>query len=250
MAAFHWLRPELAWRVMFWIGIMPALLVLYIRRRVREPEIFAEQARRGDEERSKFSDIFSAPLLRTTVLASVVVAGMQGGYYAITIWLPTLLQRQGFSVPSTGSYMFMVIGGSFVGYLVSAHVADYLGRRITIISFAACACGTLVLYSFLPLQHASIFLLGFPLGFSVSGTFSPIGAVLTELFPTRVRGSGQGFCYNVGRAVGAGCPAVVGFVSATMTLGKAVAIVAVCAYALMVVTLAILPETKGKKLEA
>jgi sugar phosphate permease len=78
--------------------------------------------------------------------------------------------------------------------------------------------------------------------------FSPVGAFFTELFPSRLRGSGQGFSYNFGRAVGALFPALVGYLSATMSLGHAIAAFAVSAYALMIVAVALLPETKGREL--
>ena len=90
--------------------------------------------------------------------------------------------------------------------------------------------------------------LGFPLGFFASGCFSPIGAFFTELFPTRLRGSGQGFSYNVGRAIGALFPTLVGYLGARMGLGHAICTFAVVAYLAMVVAATFLPETRGHDL--
>jgi hypothetical protein len=90
--------------------------------------------------------------------------------------------------------------------------------------------------------------LGFPLGFFASGYFSGMGAFLTELYPTRLRGSGQGFCYNFGRGIGALFPALVGYISAGMTLANAIAIFAVGAYGLFFLSAYALPETRGKVL--
>jgi MFS family permease len=95
-----------------------------------------------------------------------------------------------------------------------------------------------------------VLLLGFPLGFFASGSFSPIGAFFTELFPSRLRGSGQGFSYNLGRGVGALFPTLVGFLSVRLSLGKAIAIFAVSAYIVMILAVLMLPETKGKELHA
>jgi MFS family permease len=92
--------------------------------------------------------------------------------------------------------------------------------------------------------------LGFPLGFFLSGIFSGMGAFLSELFPSRVRGSGQGFCYNFGRAVGSLFPVVVGYLSNTMPLGEAIGIMAGGAYLIVVVAALTLPETRGKALVA
>jgi sugar phosphate permease len=95
-----------------------------------------------------------------------------------------------------------------------------------------------------------VLILGFPLGFFASGSFSPLGAFFTELFPTPVRGSGQGFAYNSGRGAGALFPALVGFLSNRVPLGKAIAVFALAAYALMILGVLFLPETRGRELRA
>jgi MFS family permease len=92
--------------------------------------------------------------------------------------------------------------------------------------------------------------LGFPLGFFVSGVFSGMGAMLTELFPTRMRGSGQGFCYNMGRAVGSLFPYAIGLTSHSMGLGESIGIFAATAYGVMILAALTLPETRGATLKA
>ncbi|MNT66754.1 Inner membrane metabolite transport protein YhjE [compost metagenome] len=91
-------------------------------------------------------------------------------------------------------------------------------------------------------------LLGFPLGFFLSGIFSGMGAYLTELYPSHIRGSGQGFSYNFGRAVGSVFPAMIGHMSATMSLGVAIGYLAAGAYGLVVIACLLLPETQGREL--
>ena len=102
------------------------------------------------------------------------------------------------SVMNTGGYLFVVIVGSFIGYMISAYLADALGRKRTLIIYAVCSFVTVWAYTYLPISNSVMLVLGFPLGFFASGAFSPIGAFFTELFPSRVRGSGQGFSYNCG----------------------------------------------------
>ncbi len=91
--------------------------------------------------------------------------------------------------------------------------------------------------------------LGFPLGFFASGLFSPIGAFFTELFPTRLRGSGQGFSYSFGRGIGALFPTLVGYLSARLGLGPAISTFAVFAYLTMILAVLLLPETRGRELQ-
>jgi MFS family permease len=253
---FAVLSPNMAWRAMFWIGLAPALLAVYVRKHVQEPEIFreAQAIQASDPSTAKhpnlaFLKIFSPEILRITALASIVALGAQGGYYAINTWLPLYLNARGLNVTHTGGYLLVVILGSFTGYLVSAHLADRLGRKLTLVLFAALSALTVFLYTAVPISNTATLLLGFPLGFFPSGSFSPMGAFFTELFPTAIRGSAQGFSYNLGRGVGALFPALVGYVAIHMRLGHAIAMFAVTAYLLMILGVLLLPETRGVDLE-
>jgi MFS family permease len=147
-------------------------------------------------------------------------------------------------VISTGAYLLIVIAGSFAGYLTSAHLTDRIGRRASLIVFAAGSFAAIAIYMVLPLGNSATLVLGFPLGFFPSGSFSPMGSFFTELFPTWLRGSAQGFSYNFGRAVGALFPTLVGYFSARVALGTAIAMFAGTAYAVMVLAVLMLPETR------
>ncbi|HYL15937.1 MAG TPA: MFS transporter [Terriglobales bacterium] len=249
---FSALPAAMAWRAMFWIGILPALLVFYIRRHVPEPEVYSK-TREIVQKRSpsQFLEIFGPSLLRITLLTSLMAIGAQGGYYAITTWLPTYLKTvRGLSVLNTGAYLIVVIIGSFTGYLIAAYLTDLLGRRRTLILYAMCSFLTVAAYTYLPISNQVMLALGFPLGFFASGSFSPMGSFLTELFPTRLRGSGQGFSYNFGRGIGALFPAFVGSLGGRIPLGRAIALFSVSAYLIMILAVALLPETRGRELSA
>lgn len=249
-AIFFSLLPEaVAWRALFWVGLAPALLIFYIRRHVKDADVFIATRRRVGARRASFLEIFSPRLLRTTVLTSLMASGMQGGYYAVTIWLPTYLKTvRGLSVIGTGGYLAVIISGAFAGYLTAAWLSDFMGRRNTFFLFAGCSALIAVTYTLLPMSDGQMLVLGFPLGFFVSGNFSGIGAYFTELFPSRVRGSGQGFAYNFGRGIGALFPALVGYLSASMPLGRAIGIFAGAAFGVVIIAVALLPETRGKHL--
>jgi MFS family permease len=246
VASFQLFPQELAWRVMFWIGILPALLIFYIRGRVAEPELFLRQSKKRD---LPFRQIFAGETLRHAILASFLSLGAQGGYYAIMTWLPVYLKNtHHLSVLDTGSHLAVVILGSFLGYLVSAWLTDRIGRRSTLILFALCSLATVCSYTFLFTDGSLMLWLGFPLGFFSSGSFSPMGSFFTELFPTVVRASTQGFVYNIGRGLGALFPALVGYLSSRLPLGTAIGLFSLSAYLLMTISALLLPETRGKKL--
>ena len=243
---FKFFPEAYAWRVLFFCGIAPALLVVFIRKNVSEPEVW-----KAAPERGRFLDIFGRDTLRTTLFASLLATGALGGYYAITAWLPTYLKTvRGLSVQGTGASFGVVIAGSFCGYLVSAHLSDALGRKRNFYLFSVGSIATVLLYTHVEFGAGTLLFLGFPLGFFASGIFSGMGAFFTELFPTRVRASGQGFSYNFGRGVGALFPSVVGFLSSTMPLGRAIGIFAAAAYAVLFLAALALPETRGKELSA
>ena len=254
--------PEVAWKILFWLGILPGLLVIYIRRNVAEPAIFTQmRAQRvraagvaatagSPARRGAFLDIFRPPLLRTTILATLLSTGMLGAYYSITTWLPTFLAKERhLSVGASTGYLLMVISGSLAGYLVSAWLTDAIGRRRGFILFAACAMVLILLYTRLPVA-GGMFLIGFPLGFFILGIFSGMGACLAELYPSAVRGSGQGFTYSVGRGIGGFCPSLIGVLSTRFPLGDTIAGFTVAAYALVIVSALAIPETRWRVLES
>jgi MFS family permease len=253
-AILYSLMPgEIAWRWMFAIGVLPALLVFYLRRYVAEPEIAAEAHARSAAtgERPALWEIFSGHIVKTTILAALMATGMQGGYYAVTFWVPQFLTKERhLSIVDSTGYLATLIIGSFIGYLVGAWLADRIGRRNLFLIFSLGAIAIVLLYTQLPLTNEILWVLGFPLGFFASGYFSGMGAFLTELYPTRLRGSGQGFCYNFGRGIGALFPFLVGALSATTSLSNAIAIFAVVAYALFFIAAFALPETRGRVLHA
>lgn len=245
---FSLLDPDTAWRVMFWTGALPALLVLYVRKNVQDaPDAAAK--RLTSPRRGGFTEIFKPGLGRTTFFASLLATGVQGGYYTLATWLPAYLKTErGLSVVGTGGYLTALISGAFTGYLSGGLLTDRLGRKRTIALFAVLSAACVLAYTHLPSgANGLLLVLSFPLGFSMSAIFSGFGSFLSELYPTAVRGTGQGFTYNVGRGVGAFFPTLVGFMAGSWGVGGALVFGAV-GYAIAVIALFGLPETRGKEL--
>jgi len=247
--AFSVLPESIAWRSLFWVGILPALLVLYVRKHVSEPQVFLVDTARRNIERPAIWVIFSPKMLRKTVLAALLCTGIQGGFYAMSTWLPAYLRiERHLSVFNTGAYLFVIIAGSFCGYVVGAYLADFWGRRRNFIMFSLLSMASVCLYLTLPLSDKQMLWLGFPLGFSSCGIFSGVGAYLTELYPSECRANGQSFTYNFGRGIGALFPSLVGMLSHTTSLATAIAIFSGAAYGVVLLMVLLLPETKGASL--
>ncbi|MEU0412450.1 MFS transporter [Streptomyces griseorubiginosus] len=237
-----------AWRVMFWTGALPALLVVWMRRRVQDaPEAVA--VREKSAGKGSFAAIFKPDLLRTTIFAGLLSTGVQGGYYTLATWVPTYLKSdRGLSVVGTGGYLAFLISGAFLGYLTGGYLTDRLGRRRNIWLFALLSAVCIVAYGNIPSGADTwLLVLGFPLGFCMSAIFSGFGSYLSELYPTAVRGSGQGFTYNTGRAVGAVFPTTVGFLADSWGVGGALVFGAI-GYGIAALALLGLPETRGREL--
>lgn len=245
-ALFSWLDADTAWRVMFTVGLLPALLVVYVRRSIPEP---ATRAPRSAGEKAPLIGIFAPEVLKTTLLASALGMGAHGGYYALMTWLPTYLKTERhLSVLSTGGYLAVIIFAFWCGCIASSQLIDRIGRRRNVSLFAVCCTVTVICYLLLPLSDTQILFLGFPLGFFAAGIPASLGALFNELYPAHIRGTGVGFCYNFGRIASAGFPVLVGYMSQSMPLGEAIGIDAAIAYGIVIATVLLLPETKGKSL--
>jgi MFS family permease len=242
------LPQSYAWRCLFLIGILPAVTTFFMRQNVDEPQVFTKAQTEGASSPSTLA-IFGPHLWWTTLRCSLLALGAQGGYYAISTWLPTFLQSERhITVLGSFSYLMIVVAGSFVGYVTSAFLNDAIGRRLGFIVFAIGSGVIVYTYTHLPVSDGIMMILGFPLGFFASGIFSGMGPLLTEMYPTEVRAAGQGFCYNVGRGFAAFFPTLVGLAASTIGLGNAIGVFAAGAYALVFVMALLLPETKGQEL--
>ena len=176
------------------LGILPALLILYVRSRVEDPEVYRESRKHKRDGEVPLKQILSGKLLKTTVFASLLATGIQGGYYAMFTWIPTYLKTErDLTIVGTSGYLFVVIAGAFLGYLTAGWVHDRIGRRKAFALFAALAGTSLVAYFLVPSgSNTTLLIVGFPLGFFASGCFSGFGSYLAELFPTQARATGEG----------------------------------------------------------
>jgi MFS family permease len=246
---FTLVEKDMAWRVLFALGLLPALLIIFIRRGVEEPPRSISK-----EERAPFfktlGGIFHRDVLRATLIGGLFGTGAHGGYAALTTFLPTYLREvRQLSVLGSSAYLAVIIIAFFCGCLASGLLSDRIGRRANVAIFASCCVATVLIYIFAPLSNEQMLVLGFPLGFFSAGIPASMAALFSELYPAGIRGTGVGFCYNFGRIVSAAFPFLVGFLSDRIGLGPAIGIDAAFAYSLVLVAVVMLPETRGKSFE-
>src|SRR6201997_1771138 len=249
-ALYASLPEAIAWRVLFAIGLLPAAFVFWIRRHIEEPDIF--QHTRRDRPSVGLGHLFAAfrgPHLWTTVKVTLMVAGAQGGGYALGIWMPTYLRTvRGLSATSTGGFLLVQILGALFGFLLGSYLSDAIGRKQHFLWSAILSFLFILFYMFVPMDNTALLFVGIPLFTIFLIKFPPMGPFMTELYPTSVRGTAQGFCYNAGRAIGSFLPTLVGFVSQSLPLGATIALFSASASGIMVVMLLLLPETRGRSL--
>jgi len=247
---FFTLMPEaLAWRALFWIGLLPALLVFWLRGNVSESAVFLRRKQAVPSGLGQVFEIFRPQHLATTLKVTALATGIKGATYSLLVWMPTYLKTvRHLSVIGTTGFTVVMIAGTFVGFILGAYLSDAVGRRATFFISAVASAAMLSIYMLLPLDNQTILVLGFPLGLASYMVFSPMGPYMTELFPTHIRGAGQGFCYNAGAGIGAVFPGLVGLLSAEFGMGKAITFFGLAGYGLMVLAILMLPETLGRPL--
>jgi MFS family permease len=189
--------------------------------------------------------IFTPGLRRVTMIGALLGLGAHGGFHALFTWLPTYLSAErGTSVLGTGLYLGLIIVAFGLGCLAAGSLVDRLGRRQTVALFALGCMALVALYLLVPVDGTVLLLLGLPLGFCTAGIPASLAALLSELFPAGLRGTGMGFCYNAGRLASAVLPLGVGLLSEILGLGPAIGVSALAAYGLVLLAVTLLPDAR------
>jgi MFS family permease len=251
-AAVNYLvQPAFGWRSVFFVGILPAFLTIWVRRSVREPEMW-RRAQRERTSRSPIAMLFSAELAPLTVALTMMNACTLFGWWSFNLWLPSYLQEPvargglGLQMLSSSTMILVMQLGMWLGYITFGFVSDRIGRKRTYIAYLLLAA--VFLFVYVSVRAPLVLLaLGPLVAFFATGYFSGFGAVTAEIFPTTIRGTAQGFTYNIGRIVSAAAPFTVGTLAQTRGFGTALSISSV-AFVLAAIAWIWIPETRGRAL--
>jgi MFS family permease len=254
MPIIFYFSPEaVGWRIMFAAGVIPALLVVYIRRFVPESDSYQKiaAARRSGAKAAPFWTIFATSNLRGTLLGLLLATGILGGGFSIHAWLPTYLRLTlHLKVASTSGYLAMSIAGLLIGPIVSGFISDRIGRRATFVAFLICEAVVVIAFLFMPLNLNAAFGLLFLQGSLQGGAAACMLPTFAELFSTDIRASGSGFCITGGRGIGSISTSVIGVLGTVIPLGHAMGICSLTAFSLAILAAMFLPERSGVDLNA
>jgi MFS family permease len=257
------------WRTVFFIGALPALLVVWIRKSVKEPERWQHAKEEAEHEGARkelgnIAELLTNPVLRRNTIAGVLlaIAGV-GGIWGVGFWLKDLMDIAFKPLNLTpamrsayGSYAFLAQQvGAFFGMFAYAALSERVGRRPSMLLFFLLAFGS-VQGTFWFVNSFQTAMIWAPLmGFCALAPFSAYCVYFPELYPTRLRATGVGFCYNCARIFAAGAPLLLGNLAGIFaakngeTVGfRMAASVVAFVYVSGLIGLIIAPETKGKPL--
>ena len=247
-AAFHVTRDS--WRWVMLAGAAPALLTLFIVRYVPESERWKQSVKTGDSK--PFREIFSPALWKQTVLAICFASIALIGTWGSVQWLPAWADQltQGRIHNAKGITQMLCAAGAICGCFIGPWIGGRIGRRpayfiLCLISLCSCAC----LFRLVKDYDAGFLLLAFIVGGVTAAFYGWLPLYLPELFPTRVRATGQGLCYNAGRVFAAVGAVQMGHLLKTYegSYARAGATITLI-YALGLVLIWLAPETRGKPL--
>jgi MFS family permease len=249
------------WRMAFFVGILPALVVLWIRRGVPESEMWRERNRRGGDaagpaakRETGFAGLFRPPYLKHTLALLFMNFFGMFAWWGLFTWIPPYLSLpveqggRGFGIMGTTTLLVVLnLVGMFPGYASFGWVADYLGRRKSFILYTFMAAVTVPIYAMARAPWA-LMVMGAVLAFFGTGFFSGSGIIGSEIFPTAVRARALGLTYNGARTLSSIAPFVIGRVGEAKGLSWAFYLCGV-SFLLACIVATQLPETKGKQLE-
>ncbi len=246
--AFMYIVPVYGWRGLFFVGVIPAFIAVWIRTAVPEPKVWVD-ARKERAEGVAGQPAAKFPLFTLfteycslTIIACVLASGALMAYWGAATWLPSYLAKaRNLNVIKTGSFLIILNAGAFLGYQFFGWFADLKGRRL---AFGSGLIGSVIvtlIYVAIP-DERSLLYFGPVFGFVSYGFFGIFGAFISELFPAKARATGTTLVFNAGRGMSMLSPYIIGAVAQAKGLGVGLGVTAVF-NAIGLIALFMLPET-------
>jgi MFS family permease len=243
--------PHFGWRGVFFVGVLPALLVFWIQKSVPEPAIWKNRERRS--RGFWWKRLFEKDVFRNGLLATSMNACGMFGYWGLFTWVPAYLSLpasqggRGLNLVKTTTFFLVLCGGKWLGYALFGFFADAFGRRKPFFIYLVIAAALVPLYG-MARSPFWLLALGPFVAFFGTGFFSGYAAIASEIFPGEIRAAAMGLSYNIGRGLSAAAPFAVGALAIRYGIGPAFFLQAAAFFVAAMLALA-LPETRGRQLE-
>jgi MFS family permease len=236
--------PRFGWRAVFFAGILPALICLWVRHGLREPEVWRHER----TSQLRFGQLFRGTFGYSMLVCASMNAATLFGWWGLFTWLPRFLSMstaeggRGLSVVATSAWTIVMQSGTFLGYIGFGFLADRFSRKRTYIGFLIVAALLVPVFAFVRNPNA-LLVIGPLVGFFGTGYFAGFSVIASELFPTALRASAMGFAYNVGRVLSAVAPYLIGWVSEDAGLSWALCITSAAFLTAALIATALRPPT-------
>ena len=244
--------PRFGWRAVFFVGILPAIFTLWIRRSVKEPEVWLAVSRQATASRQATTSRQATFPVRIAIFLTAMNACTMFAWWGLNLWVPSYLSmpstQGGVGLPTETMALFVVAMqvGMWLGYVTFGFISDAFGRRPTYITYLLLAAFLVWIYSGTR-EPMFLLILGPFVAFFGTGYFSGFGAVASEIFPTSIRATALGVTYNSGRLLSAVAPFIIGTLAQRRGFGAAFMLTSIAFMAAAVLWIGI-PETKGRRL--
>ncbi|MGA7158734.1 MAG: MFS transporter [Acidobacteriaceae bacterium] len=235
--------PRFGWRAVFFAGILPALLTLWIRRSVHEPELF----QRDRQPNPSPLQLFRRPLARATLICATMNAATLFAWWGLFTWTPRFLSLpiarggHGLSIVNTSTWTIVMQLGTFAGYISFGSIASRFGAKRTYIAYLVIAAAAVPVFASVA-NPWLLLIIGPIVGFFGTGYFSGFAVIAADLFPTPIRATAMGFVYNIGRIASAAAPFLIGLLSDRHGLSSALLITSVAFLAAAAIATALQPS--------
>jgi len=244
--------PVWGWRAVFFVGVLPALLTVWVQRRVEEPAVWRARAAEPAARRGRLAEVFRGPLGRLTLAVTLMNACTMFAWWGFNQWIPAYLSLPpsegglGLSTRAMSGFILVMQAGMWFGYVTFGFISDRAGRKPAYVGYLLTAAVLMLAYTATQ-RPPALLVLGPVVAFFATGHFTGFGAVTAEIYPTGIRATAQGFTYNIGRLGSAVAPWAVGHLAETSGFGAAFSLSAIAFLCAAVMWLWI-PETKGRPL--
>ena len=201
--------PAFGWKMLYVIGLFPVLMVLWIRKDIKEPESFQATDR---ADRGHLGLLFKdGKTSWQTIGLSLMVMVQIAGYFGLMNWLPKIMQDQlNLNIAGSSLWMVSTILGMSVGMMTFGTVMDKLGARFSYTIFLICSAASVYLL-ILANSRMTLIAAAVVVGYFINGMYGGYGAIISSLYPTEIRATANNFIMNIGRAVGGFSSVIIGF---------------------------------------